>query len=68
MMIIPIAEFQTKNGTETISVERVEDCYYGLTYEGYRGIRYNTLSQARANIADLYGKYRGFKLLAEVQK
>ena len=63
-MIIPIAEFHNKDKTVTISVEKVDTCYYYLTDRGDRSMRYNNLSQATAYIVDLYGKYRGFKLLA----
>ena len=63
-MIIPIAEFKSKDKTVTISVEKVDNCYYYLTDRGDRSMRYNNLSQATADIVDLYGKYNGFKLLA----
>lgn len=65
-MIIPIAEFQGKNKTITISVEQIDTCYFYLTDRGDRGMRYNNLSQATADIVDLYGNYRGFKLIEVV--
>lgn len=69
-MIIPIAQFCGRNipGNKitTISVEKVDTCYFYLTNDGDRSMRYNTLSQARADIADMYGKWCGFKLLGEV--
>ena len=61
-MIIPIAEFQNKDKTVTINVEKIDTCYYYLTDRGDRSMRYNNLSQATADIVDLYGKYSGFKL------
>jgi hypothetical protein len=68
MSIIPIAQFCGRDieGNErivTISVEKVDTCYYYLTEEGYRSVRYNSLVQAVADITDVYGKFRGFKLL-----
>lgn len=62
-MIIPIAEFQGKDKTVVISVEKIDTCYFYLTDRGDKGIRYNNLSQAIADITDVFGKYRGFKLI-----
>jgi len=68
-MIIPIAEFCGKNNPNnkiiTVSVEKVDTCYFYLTDRGDRSMRYNNLSQAIADITDMYGKWCGFKLLAE---
>ena len=50
-MIIPIAEFQSKDKTVTISVEKVDTCYYYLTDRGDRSMRYNNLSHATAPAA-----------------
>jgi len=72
MIIIPIAEFcghnVQGNKITTISVEKVDTCYYYLTEYGYRSVRYNSLAQAVADIADVYGKWCGFKILVEVPK
>jgi len=71
-MIIPIAEFcghnVQGNNITTISVEKVDTCYYYLTDRGDRSMRYNNLAQAVADITDIYGKWCGFKLLVEVTK
>ena len=69
-MIIPIAEFNghnvPTNKLTTISVEKVDTCYYFLTNDGDRSMRYNSLSQAVADITDMYGKWNKFKILVEV--
>lgn len=68
-MIIPIAEFygRTKNSIikTTIAVEKVDTCYFYLTERGERSMRYDNLSQAIADITEMYGKWNKFKILLE---
>jgi hypothetical protein len=66
--LIPIAEFCSHGipgNTTTISVEKVDNQYYFITNDGHRGMQYQSLDQARADIADAWGKFKGFRLIKE---
>ena len=67
MKLIPIAEFCSHgiagNKMTTISVEKVDNQYFFITNDGYRGMSYRSLEEAKLDIADAWGKFSGFRLL-----
>lgn len=60
---IKICSFFNKNRTVIIEVAKIGYDYFYINYKGELSHRYNTLSQAKEDIKDLFGKKDKFKML-----
>ena len=66
-MRIKICEFRSKNIKENkmtyIEIEKENGRYFYINYKGERSFEYKSIEEAKEDVKNLYGKYKGFRLL-----
>lgn len=64
---IKVCQFRGRNNAENpicyIEVERKNNGYYHVAFNGELSVKYNTLEIAKAEYQRLYGNWHDFKLL-----
>jgi hypothetical protein len=63
--IIPIAEFTTRTGKNTLCIIKQNNQYYFQTSNGYKSTQYRSLQEGIIDIIDVWGNYKEFRLLEQ---